>query len=864
VIVQSLSLFSQEPGIGLDSIPAKQDSVVIDTILPKVRSTSSNAIDEQVSFSAVGYRNTSLKNKKVVLIQGAVVHYGEIEISADSIILDMQTNLLFAAGRKDTSGVIMGKPSFKEGAQEFDCDELTYNFKTHQALIKNIITKQDEGLLHSNLTKLLDDGTSNIAKSTYSTCDANPPHFYINLPKARVYPGKKIISGPGNLVIEGVPLPLFIPFGYFPVQTKKAASGILFPRIGEERLRGYSLTEGGYYFAVSDYFDLAIKGNLYSNGTWLGTAQTSYKKLYKYSGSLSFSYANNITGHKGLEDFAKNTNYKLGWTYTQDPKSSPGSRFSASVNMSSSGFDKNNSYSVTEHVTTQKQSSVSYSKSWTGTPFNLSSSMNHSQNVKTGAVNLNLPKLSFNMGRIYPLKSKKSTGPTKWYQELQIQYSSSLDNQIVTNDTSLFTKDVWSDMNNGFKQRIPVSLQIRPFKNFSISPTLTYDGVVYTRKMEKLWSIEDQEVDTLISHGAFYGHAFKPSISASYSPQVFGMFSFTNPDSRIQAIRHVIKPSVGFNYIPFMEGLSSKMYRQVQLDTTGNNFGEYSIFTGGIYGTPSLSSRSGNISLGLVNILEAKVFARNDTTGEAEKVKLIDNFGITTSYNIFADSMRWAPISMSLRTSLFNNFNISASSNFTLYGVDSDGYTTSRFAFEQNKKLLRLNSFTTSLDFSLSDLLQGGKDKKKSDNTDANRDTGLNFDEGANGLKNTPMEQTGPGLTDQYGYSEFDVPWTMMFRYSLNYYKSGLTSNISQTLSFNGKVTLTKKTSITYTSGYDFKGKEITMTQIGIKRDLHCWDMNFRWIPNGTMQGWNFTLRVKASVLGDLKYERRKDYHDNF
>ena len=864
MIVQSLSSFSQESGIVLDTILIQQDSVITDTIEAKVRRSSPNAIDQQVSFSAIGYRNTSLKNKKVVLIQGAVVNYGEIEIKADSIILDMQTNLLFAAGRKDTSGVIAGKPSFKEGAQEFDCDELTYNFKTHKALIKNIITKQDEGLLHSNLTKLLEDGTSNIAKSTYSTCDADPPHFYINLPKARVYPGKKIISGPGNLVIEGIPLPLFIPFGYFPVQTKKAASGILFPRIGEERLRGYSLTEGGYYFAVSDYFDLALKGNLYSNGTWMGTAQTSYKRLYKYGGNLSFSYANNVSGHKGLADYSETTNYRLGWTYAQDPKASPGSRFSASVNMSSSGFDRSNSYSVNEHVTTQKQSSVSYSKSWVGTPFNLSSSMNHSQNVKTGAVNLNLPKVSFNVGRIYPLKSKKSTGPAKWYQELQMQYSSSLDNQIVTTDTSLFTNQVWDDMKNGFKHQIPVSFQIRPFKNFSISPALTYDGVVYTRKMEKFWSAENQKVDTLISHGAFYGHAFKPSISASYSPQIFGMFSFTNPDSRIQAIRHVIKPSIGFSYIPFLEGLSSKMYRKVQLDTTETNYGEYSIFTGGIYGTPSLSSRSGNISFGLVNILEAKIFARNDTTGKANKVKIIDNFGITTSYNIFADSMRWAPVSMQVRTSLFNNFNISASSNFTLYGVDSNGKTTSRFAFEQNKKLLRLNSFTTSLDFSLSDLLQGGKDKDKPKSAQTSPNQGFDLDEGINGLKETPMTRSDPGLNDQYGYSEFDVPWTMMFRYSLNYSKRGLTSNITQTLSFNGNVTLTKKTSITYTSGYDFKGKQITMTQIGINRDLHCWDMNFNWIPNGTMQSWNFTLRVKASVLGDLKYERRKDYHDKY
>ena len=382
---------------------------------------------------------------------------------------------------------LLGKPVFKEGSQEFEADELTYNFKTRKALIKNIITKQDAGLLHSAFTKLLEDGTSNISRSTYSTCDADTPHFYINLPRARVYPGKKIISGPGNLVLEGIPLPLVIPFGFFPIQTKKAASGLIIPRYGEERTRGFSLTDGGYYFAISNYFDLSVKGSIYANGSWLADALTNYKRLYKYSGNFSFSYANNISGHQGLSDYSKSTNYRLGWTYTQDAKASPGSRFNASVNMSSSGYDRNNSYVVEDHVTTQRQSSVSYSKSWDGTPFNLSISANHSQNVKNKTVMLNLPKASFNVSRIYPFKGKNSSGSSKWYQEIQLSYSASLDNQINTTDSLLFTSSVWKHMNNGFKHDIPLSFQMRPFKNFSISPSLTYSGVLYTQKIIKVW-----------------------------------------------------------------------------------------------------------------------------------------------------------------------------------------------------------------------------------------------------------------------------------------------------------------------------------------------------------------------------------------
>ncbi len=879
VLVHSLSLFSQKDKSRVDTLLIQSDSVKYDTILIKnVRRTSSNALTAKVTYSAVKKIKRDIINKKMVLIQSAVVNYGDIEIKADSIIVNMRTNLLFAAGRKDSTGKISGKPVFKEGDQEFNADELTYNFKTHKAIIKNIITKQDQGLLHSQFTKLLEDGTSNISRSTYSTCDADTPHFYIKLPRARVYPGKKIISGPGNLVVEGIPLPLFIPFGYFPSQSKKAASGILIPRIGEERLRGFSLTEGGYYFAVSDYFDLAIKGNVYANGTWMATAQTDYNRLYKYTGNLSFNYANNISGHKGLPDYSNISNYRLGWNYNQDPKASPGSRFSASVNMSSSGYDKSNSYNVADHVTTQRQSSVSYSKSWEGTPFNLSASMNHSQNVKNKTVALDLPKVSLNMGRIYPLKRKNSTGPAKWYQELQLSYSAQLDNQINTYDTLLFTNAVWKNMRNGFKQDIPLSFQIRPFKNFSISPAITYTGVAYTQKIIKNWkqnyinpetNIRTPSVVNDTIRGAFYGQAFNPSISASFSPQIFGMFLFTNPNSRLQSIRHVIKPSIGFNFIPALAGMSSKMYRNVQTDSadTESRRLKYSIYDGNIFGTPSLSQKSGNISLGLVNIIEGKVFARNDTTGKPKKIKIIDNLGITTAYNIFADSMRWAPVAMQIRTTVFEKINLSASSNFSLYALDSKGAAIGKFEYTKTGKLMRLNNFNTGIDFSLSDLLKGNKDGKKPVPKNGSPGDAVNDGIAGQSSPNSPNGKPGqvgaPG-TDKYGYKSFDVPWSMNLSYSVNYYISGFKSNVSQTLSCNGNVTITKKMTMTYTSGYDFKGKQVTMTQIGITRDLHCWDMVFNWVPNGTMQMWNFTLKVKASVLGDLKYERRKDFHDSY
>jgi hypothetical protein len=871
-MIQSFSSFSQEGKITVDTLLIQNDSVVVDTILTKPRKVSANAIDSKVTYSSVGYKKVDIINKKVVLVESAKVNYGEIEIKADSILINMQTNLLFAIGRKDTTGKIVGKPQFKEGSQEFEADELTYNFKTRMALIKGIITKQQDGLLHSAFTKLLEDGTSNISRSTYSTCDADTPHFYINLPRAKVYPGEKIISGPGNLVVAGIPLPLAIPFGYFPVTTKKAASGLIVPRIGEEKQRGYSLTDGGYYFAISNYFDLSVKGSLYSNGSWLSTVQTNYNRLYKYTGNFAFNYANNVTGHQGLPDYSKSNNYRLGWNFNQDPKAAPGSRFSASVNMSSSGYDVNNSYQVQEHVTTQRQSSVSYSKTWEGTPFNLSTSMNQSQNVKNKTVSLNLPKANFNVGRIYPLKGKNSSGPSKWYQELQFSYTASVDNQINTYDSLLFTSEVWNDAKNGFKHEAPLSFQIRPFRNFSISPSLTYTGVLYSQKILKTWNPTyfnpeiNKVVPTVINDtikGVTYGQAVNPAISASYNPQLFGMFTFTNPNSRLQSIRHVIKPSVGFSFVPALPGLSTDMYRWVQTDTTGT-MTQYSIYEGNIYGTPSLSSKSGNISFGLVNIVEGKVFARDDTTGKAKKIKIIDNFGINTSYNIFADSMKWMPIAMQLRTSLVNNINVSANAGFSLYGMDKDGRPIQTFEYEQNKKLMRLTNFSTSLDFSLSDLFKGTKDKNKTSSGGAqNALMQGSAGAGTNVPGNNSQQKQGDIQRDQYGYMIFDVPWSLNMSYSFSYSKPGLTSSITQALSFSGNVSITKKMTMTYTSGYDFTGKKITMTQIGINRDLHCWEMNFNWIPNGTMQGWNFALRIKSPIFGDLKYERRKDYHDN-
>ena len=875
VMLLSVSLFSQEAIIKPDSLIIRPDSTITDTIF--LKRISPEAIEKQVTYKAEGYKRNDLITKKSTLVKNAEVIYDNIKITADSIEFNMETSQVFATGMKDTAGIVQGKPVLEIGSETYNADTLTYNFKTGQAVVKVIVTSQEDGLLRSKIAKMLDDGTTNIFQSTYSTCDADTPHFYIKLPKAKVYPGKKIISGPGNLVLEGIPLPLYLPFGYFPVQTKRAASGIIMPKPHYEEGRGYALTDGGYYFALNKYFDLTLKGNIFTNGSWLGTMATSYNKRYKYSGNFSFTYANNVNGHKGLSDYKKAANYSINWSYNQNAKARPGSRFSASVNMSSSGFDRNNSYNLNDHITTQRQSSISYSKSWEGTPFNFSASMNHSQNIrgKYPTVNLNLPKLNFGMSRIYPLKSRKRSGPDKWYQELSFSYTAKVDNQISTYDSLLFTNKVWNNMKTGFSHEVPLSFQLRPFRNFSISPSISYSGVMYTQKINKTWDINyrDPETDKITPvivkdtlRGYFYGHSINPSISAGYSPQIFGLFQFTNPESRVQAIRHVMKPSVSFSYIPFLKGFSTQMYRQVQSDTTGRRE-DYSIFEGGIYGTPSLSRRSGNLSFNLTNILEAKVFERNDTTGKPKNVKLIDNFGLSTSYNVFADSLKWSPLNMVMRTSLLENINLSAGGNFSFYALDSKGNQTGKFYYSETGKPLRLTNVTMSVDFSLNELLSRNESKKSTE-TSQNTPNQRNLSSLDSRDSNLPdIDRSGAesvGVFDEYGYMEFDVPWTMNVAYSINYSKQYNKSLLSQTMMVNGSLSLTKKMNLTFNSGYDFSRKEITMTQIAITRDLHCWDMSFNWVPNGTVKMWEFSIRVKAAVLSDLKYERRKDYHDNY
>ncbi len=863
-VIPSDSL-SQPAFITSDSLARMALSVKQDTSRRKGLTISSDAIDKNIVYNAKESIKNDFINKRVILIGEGKVDYGDISLTADSIVLEMDTGSVYATGRPDSTGKLIGKPVFRQGDQEFEFVEVTYNFKSKKAYGKTIRTEEEGGYLISNTAKLNDDGTIFVDRSSYSTCESDHPHFYISLKKAKFYPGEKIVSGPANLVVADIPLPLIIPYGFFPIQAKKA-SGFIMPKLGQENARGYYLSDGGFYFAINDYFDLELKGSVYTNKTWLASATTTYKVRYKFNGSFSFGYANNVSGYKEIGTDLATHNYKINWSHTQDAKANPSSRFSASVNMSSSGYDKNNSYNVSDLNTTTRSSSINYSKSWTGTPFNFSTSFMHNQNTSTDVVNVNLPKATFTVSRFYPLKPKHPV-KSRWYHDLQMQYSAKLDNRINTYDSILFTNQVWGDMINGFQHDIPVSIPIKAFSNFSISPTLSYTGVVYTEKVEKFWVPDyyDPELNKIVPSvidstykGLYYAHAIKPSISASYSPSVYGYFTFNNPQSRVQKIRHVIKPSASFSYVPSFPGLASDIYKTVQKDVD-NNMMTYSIFENGIYGSPSLPKRSASVSLGLVNLLEAKVFSARDTTNKPRNVKLAD-INANTSYNVFADSCRWSNVSLRFGTSIASNINVDVSSQFNLYAINEKGAVTKNFAYNMGQGLARLTSFSLSVDFDLAKLLSGDSGSKQpADQKTTGRQGSAPQNQG-----NTSQQQALEDSFDEFGYVNFDMPWSMRVRYNYSYSKSGLTPSITNSFTISGDVKVTPKLSLTYQSGYDVKNKELGHTSISIVRDLHCWQMSFSWFPVGTYKSWNFTIRPKSGLLQDLKYERKRDRHETY
>lgn len=786
----------------------------------------------------------SIDGKKVFMYGDAVVKHQNMELKAAYIEYNMESNIVFAEGRPDSTGTIVGKPVFVEGGQTFRMDRMHYNFDTKKAKITNVITEEADGFLHSQDTKLMPDKSINIAGGKFTTCDLDHPHFYIAISKAKVIPGSKLIFGPAYVVIEDVPLyPLILPFGFFP-NKKGRASGIIIPQYGEERSRGFFLKDGGYYLGLSDYFDLKLTGSIYSKGSWAANANTIYRKRYRFTGNLSFAFSQNIIGEKGFDDYFKDQSYWLTWSHSQDPKANPNSTFSARLNLGSPSHNRYNAQSINSFLTNSISSSIAYSKVWAGTPFSMTTSMSHSQNNLDSTITVGFPKASFNMNRIYPFKRKNSLGTPTWYEKIGLSYSGALDNSVTTRTDSILSTSTFDKMRNGVQHRIPISTSFNILKFFMVSPSVNYSENWYTKTIEKRW---DEEAEKVVNDEVSgFKRAWEYSSSVSMSTKYYMTYSFKST-SKVQAIRHVMTPSVSLSYRPDFGEESYGYYKEV---ITPTDTLKYSIFEGSIYGGPG-SGKSGSINLSLGNNLEMKVLSSQDTVSNTKKIKILESFNFSSSYNMLADSMNWSPVSFRARTTLFEKFSINFSSSFDPYALDQLGNRYNEFQF-------RLTSASTGVSFSL----QGGKKEGSGQNKQGSvsgRDAGGSMD-GRN-LDGIPFgESLGAGFGQDY--VDFDIPWSLRLDYSFAYSKQKFDKNITQSMSFSGSINLTPKWKVGFSSGYDFKSRELTTTSLNINRDLHCWEMGITVIPIGFLKSYSFRINVKSGTLRDLKYSKNQSRYD--
>lgn len=821
-----------QPG---DSVRIVYDSagIPIDTI--RNDSTQSKPLfDDLIDYNADDSVRFSIQEKKVYLYGNGFVKYLTTELRADYIELDMDKKLAMATGVPDSVGKLKGTPKFKDGGQEFESTELHYNFDTKKGYVTEIITQEGEGYIQGKTTKKMSDSVYCVKHGMYTTCDEHDhPHFGLNMSKAKMIKDKKIFVGFTHLELEGIPLPIFIPFGFFPI-TKKATSGIIMPTYGEERMRGFNLRGGGYYIYINDYIDMNITGDIYTNGSWGLQYATQYRKRYKFNGNLNFTISKNYVSEKGLPDYQESSDWSVRWTHTQDGKANPYSSFSASVDMSSANNNYYNANTVDGIANQRKQSSISWSKKWPESPFSLSGSFNHSQNSRDSSIAITLPNLSLRMTQIYPFRKKGKSGEMKWYDNIGVSYSAELRNSIQTKEDKLFKSSFERDWSNGFKHNIPISLQFKIAKDVTFTPSLNYNGYLNLKTIEKIWipdtSANGGQFITRDVPGLNYSHDYSASGSIGYTPTIYGMFMF-KPGCKVVAIRHMIRPSISASYTPAIKPLGN--YKKSYFD--GEKEVEYDIHEGLTYRPNTTGGKqSGSISFSLDNNVEMKVRNDKDTTGDEEfkKVKLLESFRLSTSYNPFADSMNFSNISISARTKILNNkVDLNFSGTIDPYAIDTNNVRYNKY----HGKLGRLTNATISTNFSFS--ADNGQNKEK---------------------KNDLVG----GFYDDY--MDFDVPWNISISYNFTYSRPSpyRSPTISQIVNFSGDLSLTPKWKLSFQSGYDIKNKEVTSTSFSVTRDLHCWEMTFNCMPFGQHQSYNFEIHVRSSLLRDLKLTKRDSWYD--
>lgn len=852
----------------IDSL--RQDSTTYDTtaqIAPtkrksKIDTTRKPFLDAPIfgkSSDSLVY-DVALKN--IYVHKGGQMKYQDIELEGDYIKMNTVTKLVHADGIEDTTSKTRSRPVFTQGAARYELDSMNYNMTSGKAQISGVNTKEGEGIIYGGKVKKMKDNVIHMHNGRYTTCDAACPHFYLQMTKGTVVPNKKTVFGPAYMVFEDVPFyVLGLPFGFFP-QNNKRSSGIIIPDIGEEVIKGFYLRDGGYFWAINDYVDLTIRGGIYTLGSWQLSGGTNYVKRYKFQGSLSVNYAKDIIGEKNASDYVNTSNMQVRWTHRQDAKASPNSSFAANVDYTTSSYNKYNA-SLNDYLNSQINSSISYSKSWAGKPFSMGINASLGQNTRDSTVALVVPSFSFNVQRISPFKRKKPVGKERWYEKISFTYQAQFDNKVTVKESQLFKPEMFEKMQYAFKHTIPISASFNVLKYLNISPSFNFADRMYFRQINKEWNYEKGRVEVADTTYGFYNiYDFNASLSAN--TKLYGTYTVGRKKPTI--IRHVLTPTISASYTPDFGKPMYGFYKSVQMNDEGD-METYSPYANELYGVPGRGeSASLNFSLG--NTLEMKVpcSTKKDTTGY-QKLKIFESLSIASSYNFLADSLQLAPFAVSARTTIVKGLSLQIGATFDPYQIDASGRKINKFMVQKGG-FLRM----TALSFNFGYGFTGGEGSKTGQaaiNNPSNNNNNVSpvgMDEQGNFFQQSPQESTvdkARQLASQY--YDFNIPWSLSFNYTFNYSKPGNKSTIMQTLNFNASVSITDKWGVSTSAGYDFELKQLTPGAITITRDLHCWQMNFTWIPIGFRQSWNFTIQARSSMLADvLKYKKDRSFLDNY
>lgn len=800
------------------------------------------------------------------------VSYENIKLKADYMEYDMSTGTVYARGTYDSlAQEWKGQPEMTQGSQTFNMEEVRYNFNTRKARITNMITKEDDGILHGKNIKMMPDKSINITKGKYTVCDLEHPHYYLKLSSAKVVtkPSQKTVFGPAHLVVEDVDLPIGIPFGFIPKRPDRA-TGLLMPSFGEENARGFYLRDAGMYFVLGDYFDMSLTGDYYTLGSWAANLNSRYMVKYKFTGNLAVNYSVDQTGEKGSTDFFQSKNFGVRWSHSQDSKAHPGTSFSASVNFSSPSNSRYNSHSVSEALQNQISSSISYSKNWNG-KFNLSVNALHSQNSRDSSYTFTLPNITFSVSTFYPFKIKNRVGKERFYEKFALGYNTSIQNKINFKASEFGEPGFIDKFQNGVAHNFSIKLpDFTLFKYLNVAPNVSYGMNWFFRKSEAYFDPETNSVKTEMGKqfGTF-GATHNYSGSLSMSTRIYGMYNF-GKYHKIQALRHVVSPSVSMSFSP-EKGKAFNGWRTFNyVDTLGvRKSYDYNIYQGQINSAPG-KGKSATMSISLGNNLEAKVRDMKDTTGTgSKKVKILDQFNFSTGYNFLADSLKMNNVGLSMSTSIFGKLGINGNMNFDPYAINERGQRVNKYNLLETGVPLRLTNVSTSVSYSLS-----GKGTVKGN--DGSKSSG-----GDGGGSGNPADYYRRiyyhPLTGEYipggwlYYTNPNVPWSLNFNYSFSMSRSysyannqlSKKDNYTQTLGVQGNIQLTPKMSVQAQSGWDFTAMKMTTTQFSFRYDLHCFNISVSWVPSGMYQSYSFLISANAAALADLlRFKKSTSYWD--